>query len=139
MTIIKVKKIDYIVVLAILIWGLTGFWFNIQQVGASEQKYATIHVQREQIAELSLSLNDQYSYSFNFGEHDQHTAHLEIEKGRIRMLALGDDLCPKHICSHTGWIEHSYEKIVCLPNQIMITFNETTGGSGNEEIDSVTY
>lgn len=138
MTIIKVKKIDYIVVLAILAWGFAGFWFNIQQVGASGQKYATIHVQREQVAELSLSSDDQYSYSFDFGEHDQYTAHLEVEKGRIRMLPLGDDLCPRHICSHTGWIEHSYEKIVCLPNQIIITFNETSRG-GDEEIDGVTY
>ncbi len=136
---IKVKILDYIVVAAVIIWGLAGFWFNIQQVGASEHKYATIYVQKQQVAELSLSTGDQYSYSFNFGERDQHTAYLEVEEGRIRMLPLEDDLCPKHICSHAGWIEYSYEKIVCLPNQIMVTFNESTGGSGREEVDGVTY
>jgi len=139
MTILKVKKADYIVVVAILIWGLTGFWFNIQQVGAAEQKYATIYVQNQQVAELSLSSNDRYDYSFNFGENDEHTAHLEVEEGRIRMLALDDELCPKHICSHTGWIEYQYEKIVCLPNQIMITFNEQTRGSSSQDVDGVTY
>lgn len=139
MTIFKVKKADYIVVVAILIWGLTGFWFNIQQVGAAEQKYATIYVQNQQVAELSLSSNDRYDYSFNFGENDEHTAHLEVEEGRIRMQALDDELCPKHICSHTGWIEYQYEKIVCLPNQIMITFNEQTRGSDSQDVDGVTY
>ncbi len=139
MTILKVKKADYIVVVAILIWGLTGFWFNIQQVGAAEQKYATIYVQNQQVAELSLSSSDRYDYSFTFGENDEHTAHLEVEEGRIRMLSLDDELCPKHICSHTGWIEYQYEKIVCLPNQIMITFNEQTRGSDSQDVDGVTY
>ncbi len=139
MTVIKLKKIDYIVVLAILIWGLAGFWFNIQQVGAAEQKYATIYVQSQQVAELSLSSNDRYDYSFNFGESGEYTAHVEVEDGRIRMLAMDDELCPKHICSRTGWIEYQYEKIVCLPNQIMITFNESTRGNDRQEVDGVTY
>ncbi len=136
---IQIKKNDYIVVVAILIWGLVGFWFNIQQAGAAQRKYATIYVQNEHVAELSLSTNEQYSYSFQFGEQGEHTAHVEVDGGRIRMLALEDDLCPKHICSHTGWIEYGYEKIVCLPNQIMIVFNNASRTGDQEELDGVTY
>ncbi len=139
MTKLKIKKADYMLVLAILVLGIAGFWFNIQGVGAEEQKYASVYVQNEQVAELSLSSGDQFSYTFNFGSQDQYTAHLEVEDGRIRMQTLDEDICPKHICSHTGWIEYSYEKIVCLPNQIMITFNESTRGSDSEEVDGVTY
>ncbi len=118
-----IKKSDYVIITAILVWGLVGFWFNIQQAGAAQHKYATIYVQNEQVAELSLSETDSYEHSFDFGPDNEYTALVEVEEGRIRMLPLESDICPKHICSHTGWIEYSYEKIVCLPNQIMITFN----------------
>ncbi|WP_282433973.1 NusG domain II-containing protein [Desulfosporosinus lacus] len=29
-------------------------------------------------------------------------------------------MCPKSICSDTGWIETAYQSIVCLPNQITV-------------------
>lgn len=137
--ILKIKKTDYIVITAILVWGLVGFWFNIQQAGAAEHKYATIYVQNEQIAELSLSEADSYEYSFDFGPENEHTALVEVEEGRIRMLPLEDDICPRQICSHTGWIEYAYEKIVCLPNQIMVVFNESSRGTTREDLDGVTY
>ncbi|MGM0651794.1 MAG: NusG domain II-containing protein [Bacillota bacterium] len=136
---LKLKKADYIVVTAILVWGLVGFWFNIQHAGAVEHKYATIYVENEQVAELSLSENDSYEYRFDFGPDNQHTAVVEVEAGRIRMMPLEGDVCPRQICSHTSWIEHSYEKIVCLPNQIMITFNESSRGNIREDLDGVTY
>jgi len=137
--ILKIKKTDYIIITAILVWGLVGFWFNIQHAGAVEHKYATIYVQNEQVAELSLSEADSYEYSFDFGPENEHTALVEVEEGRIRMIPLEDDICPRHICSHTSWIEYSYEKIVCLPNQIMIAFNESSRGTTREDLDGVTY
>ncbi len=136
---LKIKKTDYIVITAILVWGLVGFWFNVQGAGAAEHKYATIYVQNEQVAELSLSEADSYEYSFDFGPENEHTALVEVEEGRIRMLPLEDDICPRHICSHTGWIEYTYEKIVCLPNQIMVVFNESSRGTTREDLDGVTY
>ncbi len=134
-----IKKTDYIVIVSILVWGLVGFWFNIQHAGAFEQKYASIYVENEKIAELSLSETDSYEYTFNFGPENQHAALVEVEQGRIRMMPLEGDICPRHICSHTSWIEYSYEKIVCLPNQIMVTFNESSRGSTREDLDGVTY
>lgn len=134
---LKIKPADYILAGVILAWGLVGFWFNIQQASASEQKYAVIYVQNQQIAELSLAEEDHFSYSFKFGE-EEHTALVEIEEGRIRMMPLEGDVCPKNICSHTGWIEYSYESIVCLPNQIMIVFTDIAGNS-EDGLDGVTY
>ncbi len=136
---LRIKKTDYLVLAIILVWGLAGFWFNVQQVGAVGNKYATIYVQNEQEAELSLSDEDQYTYSFDFEANGPQTAVVEVEAGRIRMLPMEDDACPRHICSHTGWIERSYEKIVCLPNRIMITFNEASRDGETEDIDEVTY
>ena len=136
---LKIKIADYVVVGAILFWGLAGFWLNLQEVSAAERKYALIYVQNQQVTEISLSDNDQFSYSFSFGDNDEHTAVIEVEDGRIRMLPLDEGLCPKAICSHTGWITYSYESIVCLPNQIMIVFTETAAGGSMENIDGITY
>lgn len=135
----KIKIADYIIIGAILIWGLAGFWFNLQKASAAEQKYALIYVQNQQVAELSLSMGDQYKHNIQFGKNNEHSAVIEVKNGQIRMLPLDDELCPKAICSHTGWITYSYESIVCLPNQIMIVFSERRSGSSAKDIDGITY
>jgi hypothetical protein len=135
---LKIKITDYVVIVAILVWGTTGFWFNLQDVSAAERRYATIYVENRQVAEMSLAPGEKYQYSFQFGDSGQHTAHVDIEDGRLRMLPLSDDLCPNHICSHTGWIEYNYESIVCLPNRIMIVFSDLPASDG-EGIDGITF
>ncbi len=136
---LKIKIADYFIVGIILFWGLAGFWFNLQEASAAEQKYALIYVQNQRVAEISLSVDDQYIYTFHFGKNNEHTAVIEVNNGRIRMLPMDEELCPKAICSHTGWIAYSYESIVCLPNQIMIVFTEIKAGNGAEDIDGITY
>lgn len=136
---LKFKIADYLVIGIILITGLAGFWFNIQEAGAAGRKYALIYVQNEQVAELSLTPGDSFNYELNFGDRNQHTAVIEIEDGRIRMLPMDEELCPRSICSHTGWISYSYESIVCLPNQIMVAFSETPISEAENGIDGVTY
>ncbi len=136
---LKIKIADYFIVGIVLLLGLSGFWFNLQEAGAAGQKYAVIYVENEQVEELSLSPGDSFDYTLNFGSDGQNSAAVEVEDGRIRMLPMGEELCPRAICSHTGWIEHSYESIVCLPNQIMIAFDESATESDDQDIDGVTY
>jgi len=136
---LRIKFADYLIIGLILLWGLTGFWFNLQGASAAEHKYALIFVQNKQVAELSLSTADHYSYMLKFGDSNEHTAHIEVKDGRIRMLPIDEELCPKAVCSHTGWIAYSYESIVCLPNQIMILFTKTAADGITENIDGITY
>lgn len=135
---LKIKITDYMVIIAILVWGAAGFWFNLQDVSAAERKYATIYHENRQVAELSLAPGETYSYSFQFGDDEAYTAHVEIEDGRVRMIPLGEDICPNAICSHTGWIEYNYESIVCLPNRIMVVFSDLPGND-SEGIDGITF
>ena len=135
---LKFKIIDFVIIALLLIWGLGGFWFNIRQVSAAERKYAAVFVDNQKIAELSLAPAEAYTYTFSFGEQNEHRASLEIDGGRIRMLPLEESLCPNAVCSHTGWISHDYESIVCLPNRIMVVFIETPKAE-DEGIDGVTF
>lgn len=134
----KFKITDLVIIVLLLVWGLTGFWFNLKQASAAERKYAAVYVDNRKVAELSLGPEEAYEYKFSFGEHFEHTACLEIDGGRIRMLPLEEKLCPNAVCSHTGWITHDYESIVCLPNRIMIVFIETPKAE-DEGIDGVTF
>ncbi len=139
MGVIKIKLADYLVIVVLLLWGVAGFWFNWQAAGAAGPGYARVLVRNRQVVELSLAPGKQFYYALTFGENRQHTAQIEINDGKIRMLPLTDDLCPRGVCSHAGWIEYSYESIVCLPNQIVIVFYDDVRAGENEGIDSVTY
>ncbi len=134
----NIKIADYFIIGFILVVGLASLWFNVQEAGASGQRYAVIYLENERVAELSLSPGESFEYTFNFGDEEEHTARVEVDDGRIRMLPMGEELCPRGICAHTGWIDSSYESIVCLPNQIRISFVEES--VDNElDIDGVTY
>jgi hypothetical protein len=136
---LKIRTTDYIIICALIIWGIAGFWFNWQQVSAAERKYATIYVHNKSVEELSLIAGENFTYTLYFGDNNQHEALIEIDDGRIRMLPLDEDLCPRAVCSHTGWIEYNYESIVCLPNQIMIVFSDPANNGIKDGIDGITY
>jgi len=136
---LRIKVADYLVIVFLLLWGVAGFWFNWQEASAAGPKYARVFVQNRPVAELSLTPGDQFDYALSFGENNEYSAIIEIDDGRIRMLPLSEDLCPRAVCSHTGWIEYSYESIVCLPNQIVVVYSDSSRPGGTEGIDSVTY
>ncbi len=136
---LKPRLADYFIIVAILVWGFGGFWFNLQGASAAEQIYALVYVENEQVAELSFSATDQFSYELSFGDENEHTAVIEVKDGQIRMLPLEEELCPRAICSHTGWITYSYESIVCLPNQIMVVFSGPSLTGQDNDIDGITY
>ncbi len=134
---LRFKPADYIIISLMVIAGLAGLWYNVQRGGLMQHKYAVIYVDNQIVAELSLGDSDRFQYTFPFGESGQYQAVIEVEGGRVRIQEMGSDLCPKGICAHTGWIVHSYESIVCLPNRIMIVFRE--GGFTEDIVDGVTY
>lgn len=133
---LRLKFADYVVIAVLLLAGCAGLWQNLQR-GVSAQKYLTIYVDNRAVAELSIAPEDRFTYSFPY-DQGRHEAVLEIEGGRVRMLPLPEELCPRGICAHTGWIDCSYESIVCLPNRIMIVFSHAPSGKGGG-IDSITF
>lgn len=134
---LRLKTADYVIIAVLLLAGCAGLWLNLQRSGASQQKYLIIQVDNRAVAELSFAPEDCFTYTLPY-DQGRRRATLEIKDGRVRMLPLPEELCPRGICSHTGWIAHSYESIVCLPNRIMIAFSQAPGG-GDGDVDSITY
>ena len=56
---------------------------------------------------------------------------IEIERGRIRMSEAD---CAFNICVHRGWVSGGMIPIVCIPNQVVITFED---GRAETDIDAV--
>lgn len=119
----------------ILLLSLTGFIINFRLDARVEQKYITIWVDNEFVMELSFTEESEEIVQFRFGPNREHTATLEIREGRVRMLPINEELCPRGICSHTGWISRNYQSIVCIPNRIVVAFSDRK----LEEVDGVTY
>lgn len=135
---LRVKTGDYIFIGVLVLAGLLGLWSNLGEAGASGGRYAVITLENQPVAVLSLAPGEDFAYHFSFGPENEHEAIVEVVEGRVRMLDLGQDLCPRGICSHTGWISRDYESIVCLPNRIMITIDEDYPGD-IQDLDGITY
>ena len=57
---------------------------------------------------------------------------ITVEPGRI---CVSDATCPDHVCVRQGWISNGLMPIVCLPNSLVIQFEDHTESDG---IDIIT-
>ena len=137
MVLIKIRLTFYdkLFIAFVLAVSIGVFLLNLRLDAAAEQKYLTVHVNNELVMEFSFNNKTEQQISFSFGEKKEHLAVLEISGGRVRMLPLSRELCPRGICSHTGWISRNYQSIVCVPNRIIVAYSDKK----IDGVDGVTY
>ncbi len=131
----KITFYDKLFIAIILAFSAAGFIFNFSLGAEMKPEYITVHVNNKLVMEFSTNAGTERRVSFPFGDHQEHTATIEISGGKVRMLPLDEELCPRGICSHTGWISSNYQSIVCVPNRIIIAFSDQK----LEGVDGVTY
>lgn len=69
-----------------------------------------------------------------------HTGYIDIKNGSVRMEEMDSAICPEKICSETGWIEKSYQTIVCLPNKIVVRIeNDRKDAPSEFAVDGVSF
>ncbi|MGO1368995.1 MAG: NusG domain II-containing protein [Senegalia sp. (in: firmicutes)] len=98
------------------------------------EKNILIKVDKKIVKEISIDKSVDKKYSFNFG---REKGFLQVKNGKVRMLQMNDDICPRKICSETRWIENSKDTIVCLPNKIVVSLEATD--KENEDIDVLSF
>ncbi|NIS60105.1 MAG: hypothetical protein GTO13_05190 [Proteobacteria bacterium] len=119
----------------ILILALIGFTFSIFFVlrisqTQSSQRRVFIEVDNRLVERVPLSeitASRQISIALPKGE-----ARLEMEGGRVRMLPMKKEICPRGICSQMGWIGRPGEMIVCMPNKLVVRIE-----ASREEVDQL--
>ena len=80
--------------------------------------------------------NNTLAYTLNLSEDkeiniDKMT--IMVKAGKIRVE---NSDCPQKICVNSGWISKPVEKIVCIPNKVLI---EITGAPKEKEYDTISY
>ncbi|OLS01968.1 hypothetical protein TICRE_21100 [Tissierella creatinophila DSM 6911] len=110
---------DKFLIVVIIILSITSIFYITRTTTDSLGKDVIVRFDGIEIAKIPLKTDKQSTiYDFKFGEN---IGELEIFGDRVRMLPMDIKICPERICSDTGWIENSYQMIVCLPNKVIVT------------------
>lgn len=130
------KNFEKIVVSVILLLSIMSMGIMMISKPDHQDGIIVIQVDNKVVKEIALNYSSEIKTDeFNF---NGNIAYIESKNGSVRLLEMSKELCPNSICSDTGWIDQSYQSIVCLPNQIIITIEEGETDKGNEaEIDIV--
>lgn len=129
---IIMKKLEKIFVAIILLSSALAMGIMMLLNSDNQNKNIVITVDNNVVEKISLNnANEGDLYAFNF---NTDIGSIETRNGRVRMLEMSKEICPKSICSETGWIDKSYQSIVCLPNKIVVTIEVD---NQDDEVDMV--
>jgi hypothetical protein len=111
------KKFEKIAIVGVLIVSVITTGVMMLSKTKDQNENIVIMVGNKVEKKIPLNANEIKTYDFNFKDQ---IGQIEVNKGRVRMVPMSQEICPKSICSNTGWIETTYQSIVCLPNQIIV-------------------
>lgn len=69
---------------------------------------------------LTIDLSDKTYRTYHVNGYNGDIL-IETVDGKIRVV---EENSPRHLCSKQGYIENSYESIVCLPNKVVIEIED---------------
>jgi hypothetical protein len=127
----KAIKIGDILLITLVIGAIGGSMYRMYFQDA-DSRDAVVSVSNEVVRVFSQSeLMGLEIYTIPMGKGK---AEIEVDGGKVRVLPMARDLCPRGICSATGWIKRNGSSIICMPNRLVIQLNVDTRQSG---IDAV--
>ena len=112
-------RADIILALLLLLVALSVFLI----ITLTKEAGASVRVEIDGREVAVLSLSEDGEYSLNGG-----TNILIIKDGRAEMREAN---CPDGLCIKQGKISHTGERIVCLPNRVMV---EVVGGESDTDL-----
>lgn len=105
---------DRILIGIIIILSISSMFYITRTKIDSLESDVIVRFDGNEVAKVTLNIDKQSkTYDFRFGKN---VGTIEILEGRVRMLPMDLKICPD-----TGWIQYSYQMIVCLPNKIIVT------------------
>lgn len=113
------KRFEKVLIISILI--ISGVLIGNTMLKKADTQNATIliAVGNEVQERIPLKIQEESEiYEFKFKDN---IGYLEVKNGKVRMLEMDREICPKAVCSDTGWIDSPSQAIICLPNQIIVT------------------
>lgn len=129
MKILELKLLDKIIIILLILLTLASSGYVLASNPNTGNVNIVVKVDNKVAKKISLNKSSESEiYEFNFNENK---GYIEVKDGKVRMLEMDKSICPNAICSDTGWINKTYQMIVCLPNNIVVTLE----GNVKEEVD----
>lgn len=107
---IKKYKNDIILISIIIVICLV--FLLIINLNKKDAKYASVYYDSKLIKKIDLSIDNTYNVKGYNGN-----VKIVVKNNKIKVVK---ENSPKHLCSKQGYINKSYESIICLPNKIVI-------------------
>lgn len=119
----KVKNRIWIIVFSVAALICFGVWLFISNV-SSPTSVVGIYKDGSIIDKIDLnSVTNEYEITLS-GEYGDNI--ILVSNGHIKMKSAD---CPDELCVEHGELKNSYSPIVCLPNKVVIKFENSTGGA----------
>lgn len=120
---IQLKILDKIIIAVLIVATIVPAGIVILENFNKQNDNIVIKVDNKVVKQIPLTkTNSSKTYDFKF---KNNTGYIEVKDGKVRMLVMDKKICPNAICSDTGWISKSYQTIVCLPNNIILTLESS--------------
>ena len=116
----RLRAADLIFIILMVMIVLFMFYRGIT---ADSGRYALVYFKNEQILNIDLAKNENFTV-----RGARCDLRISVNDGKLRILATE---CREKICMHRGDIFRAGEKIICVPNEIMIRIE------GNTQTDTV--
>lgn len=119
----KVKNRIWIIVFLVAALICFGVWLFISNV-SSPTSVVGIYKDGSIVEKIDLnSVTNEYEITLS-GEYGDNI--ILVSNGHIKMKSAD---CPDELCVEHGELKNSYSPIVCLPNKVVIKFENSTGGA----------
>lgn len=118
----NLKKNDMYLIAALLVIAAAVCLFRWQ--GKETGKEVQVTIDGETYGTYSLMENQ----TLSLGENNE----MEILDGKVSMKRAE---CPDQLCVQQGWTDIQGEKIICLPNRVIIEV--TKGEAAEAEVDAI--
>lgn len=122
-------KHDVAIALFVLLVAGVAWAFLYLPTRSARELVAVVRVDNKVVAKLPVSSPE---LSVKPVKVPRGEALIEYGQGKVRVLPLPPEVCPRGICWRTGWISRSGQVIVCLPNRMTVTLE-----GGTPEVDTV--
>ena len=116
---------DKFLVIGLLMLAL--LCFGILRYRAGGTSVVVVQVDGQEVMRRSLANDGLFSVEGPLG-----ITQIEITDKRVRVV---DSPCPRRICVDTGWIDKSYQTIICAPNRVVISLRSSRD---NDKLDGIT-
>lgn len=119
------NKSDWKLVICLAVILIISFTLLFLFKNNNTPKKALVYYEDELVLEVDLSLKGEYEYHVSGFNGDV------LIKTNNNKIKVEEENSPNHICSKQGYIDSSYEVLVCLPNKVVIKIED------NKKIDTV--